>query len=349
MGTARARSPPHEARRARAAQRSCASHGHGAACSAQCVCGSAAPVSRVPRRAAPRTRRRTGTCDRAAVSRSDAPATRRARHLRRRRRCSTRRLTHETAARQRAARLRSRCDRSCAMRRSSSRASRVAGARSTAGSRGIAHAVATQFQRASSKRSQSSAAAPTVVSAQRARRVRHAHCVWQRGRARDVKPRWHLRERDGRTPWPVAGDVALRIGHRTRPGACGAEIFPLTGPSDANRTTLAARAADGEILISEEMRARSVSASMRSRASSARPAQPNVSRRVEPQAPAQRDRPPARATVRRPSAGARDDPGGARPMHDQQATAARSSCAAKPASARPRWSKPCAPRRASAA
>ena len=55
-------------------------------------------------------------------------------------------------------------------------------------------------------------------------------------------------------PWPVAGALALRIGIAQGQVLCGAELFPLTGRPTHVAHTLAARAADGEILISEEMR-----------------------------------------------------------------------------------------------
>jgi DNA-binding SARP family transcriptional activator len=57
------------------------------------------------------------------------------------------------------------------------------------------------------------------------------------------------------TPWPVAEGLALRIGITQGQVLCGAEIFPLTGRPTHVAHTLAARAADGEILISEELRA----------------------------------------------------------------------------------------------
>ena len=57
------------------------------------------------------------------------------------------------------------------------------------------------------------------------------------------------------TPWPVAGTLALRIGIAQGQVLRGAEIFPLTGRPTHIAHTLAARAADGEILISEELRA----------------------------------------------------------------------------------------------
>ncbi|HEY7641306.1 MAG TPA: BTAD domain-containing putative transcriptional regulator [Steroidobacteraceae bacterium] len=58
------------------------------------------------------------------------------------------------------------------------------------------------------------------------------------------------------TPWPVSGALALRIGIAQGQVLCGsAEIFPLTGRPTHVAHTLAARAADGEILISEELRA----------------------------------------------------------------------------------------------
>ncbi|MGH8237400.1 MAG: BTAD domain-containing putative transcriptional regulator, partial [Steroidobacteraceae bacterium] len=69
------------------------------------------------------------------------------------------------------------------------------------------------------------------------------------------------------TPWPVANALALRIGIAQGQVLCGAEIFPLTGRPTHVAHTLAARAADGEILISEELRA-----SLGERVSSARAA-----------------------------------------------------------------------------
>lgn len=57
------------------------------------------------------------------------------------------------------------------------------------------------------------------------------------------------------TPWPVAGALALRIGIAQGQVLCGSEIFPLTGRPTHIAHTLAARATDGEILISEELRA----------------------------------------------------------------------------------------------
>ncbi len=57
------------------------------------------------------------------------------------------------------------------------------------------------------------------------------------------------------TPWPTVGALALRIGIAQGQVLCGAEIFPLTGRPTHVAHTLAARAADNEILISEELRA----------------------------------------------------------------------------------------------
>ncbi len=57
------------------------------------------------------------------------------------------------------------------------------------------------------------------------------------------------------TPWPVANALALRIGVAQGQVLCGSEIFPLTGRPTHVAHTLATNAADGEILISEELRA----------------------------------------------------------------------------------------------
>jgi len=57
------------------------------------------------------------------------------------------------------------------------------------------------------------------------------------------------------TPWPAVGALALRIGIAQGQVLCGAEIFPLTGRPTHVAHTLAARAPDNEILISEELRA----------------------------------------------------------------------------------------------
>jgi DNA-binding SARP family transcriptional activator/class 3 adenylate cyclase len=57
------------------------------------------------------------------------------------------------------------------------------------------------------------------------------------------------------TPWPIANALALRIGIAQGQVLCTPEIFPLTGRPTHVAHTLATNAADGEILISEELRA----------------------------------------------------------------------------------------------
>ncbi len=73
------------------------------------------------------------------------------------------------------------------------------------------------------------------------------------------------------TPWPAP--LALRIGIAQGQVLCGAEIFPLTGRPTHIAHTLAARAADGEILISEELRAALGERLSGARAASAAPGQ----------------------------------------------------------------------------
>ncbi len=73
------------------------------------------------------------------------------------------------------------------------------------------------------------------------------------------------------TPWTVAGTLALRIGIAQGQVLRGAEIFPLTGRPTHVAHTLAARAADSEILISEELRASLGERINASRAASAAP------------------------------------------------------------------------------
>ena len=57
------------------------------------------------------------------------------------------------------------------------------------------------------------------------------------------------------TPWPIANALSLRIGIAQGQVLCASEIFPLTGRPTHVAHTLATNAADGEILISEELRA----------------------------------------------------------------------------------------------
>lgn len=74
------------------------------------------------------------------------------------------------------------------------------------------------------------------------------------------------------TPWPAVGALTLRIGIAQGQVLCGgAEIFPLTGRPTHVAHTLAARAADGEILISEELRASLGERISGARAASAQP------------------------------------------------------------------------------
>ncbi|HKU12762.1 MAG TPA: AAA family ATPase [Steroidobacteraceae bacterium] len=75
------------------------------------------------------------------------------------------------------------------------------------------------------------------------------------------------------TPWPAVGALALRIGIAQGQVLCAAEIFPLTGRPTHIAHTLAARAADGEILISEELRASLGERVSGTRAASALPGQ----------------------------------------------------------------------------
>ena len=79
------------------------------------------------------------------------------------------------------------------------------------------------------------------------------------------------------TPWPVTNALALRIGIAQGQVLCGAEIFPLTGRPTHIAHTLAARAEDGEILISEEVRA-----SLGERVSGARAAAGTQSGQADP-------------------------------------------------------------------
>lgn len=74
-------------------------------------------------------------------------------------------------------------------------------------------------------------------------------------------------------PWPVGGALALRIGIAQGQVLGGSEIFPLTGRPTHIAHTLAARAADGEILISEELRASLGERVSAARAASSQPGQ----------------------------------------------------------------------------
>jgi DNA-binding SARP family transcriptional activator/tetratricopeptide (TPR) repeat protein len=73
------------------------------------------------------------------------------------------------------------------------------------------------------------------------------------------------------TPWPAVGALALRIGIAQGQVLCGAEIFPLTGRPTHVAHTLAARAPDNGILISEELRASLGERVSGARAASAQP------------------------------------------------------------------------------
>jgi DNA-binding SARP family transcriptional activator len=75
------------------------------------------------------------------------------------------------------------------------------------------------------------------------------------------------------TPWPASSTLSLRIGITQGQVLCGAEIFPLTGRPTHVAHTLAARAGDGEILISEELRASLGERVSGTRAASSQPGQ----------------------------------------------------------------------------
>jgi len=75
------------------------------------------------------------------------------------------------------------------------------------------------------------------------------------------------------TPWPIANSLSLRVGIAQGQVLCGAEIFPLTGRPTHIAHTLAARAGDGEILISDEVRASLGERVSGTRASSGQPGQ----------------------------------------------------------------------------
>jgi len=82
-----------------------------------------------------------------------------------------------------------------------------------------------------------------------------------------------LQCRTASSSWTVPGSVALRIGIAQGQVLCGAEIFPLTGRPTHVAHTLAARAGDGEVLISEELRASLGERVNGARAPSAQPGQ----------------------------------------------------------------------------
>lgn len=63
-----------------------------------------------------------------------------------------------------------------------------------------------------------------------------------------------LRDMISAKPWPVASSLALRIGIAQGQVLCGGEVFPLSGRPTHEAHTLAARAQDGEVLISEDIR-----------------------------------------------------------------------------------------------
>jgi DNA-binding SARP family transcriptional activator/predicted negative regulator of RcsB-dependent stress response len=63
-----------------------------------------------------------------------------------------------------------------------------------------------------------------------------------------------LRDTIGREPWPVQGELSLRIGIAQGQVLSGPELFPLTGRPTRSAHALAARAAANEILISEDLR-----------------------------------------------------------------------------------------------
>ncbi|WP_116811302.1 BTAD domain-containing putative transcriptional regulator [Steroidobacter cummioxidans] len=64
-----------------------------------------------------------------------------------------------------------------------------------------------------------------------------------------------LRDVVNAKPWPVPCKLALRIGIAQGQVLCGSEVFPLSGRPTHEAHTLAAQARDGEVLISEDMRA----------------------------------------------------------------------------------------------
>src|SRR5262245_25244536 len=71
---------------------------------------------------------------------------------------------------------------------------------------------------------------------------------------RAVRAALMLRQRFPDDPWNVAGTLALRVGIAEGQVLSGAEPFPLTGRPPHVAHTLAARAQDGEILLSDEVR-----------------------------------------------------------------------------------------------
>ena len=242
---------------------------------------------------------------------------RRARRPRRRRRsrsttpaCTTFRTSpYRSAA--------SSCGRSCAMRHSRGAPRRPARARSAARSGRIASRSRRSFSVASRRRCTSSAAAPIAASAPTCSRCSAFRMPTATKPSARRRPRWCCRAWWRSTPGPSPTRSRLRIGIAQGQVLCGAEIFPLTGRPTHVAHTLATRAADGEILISEEIaRSRWANASARARrqraagqarcrcvAWSCRRCAARSARGV--------------ATLRRPPAGARDDPRGARSLHQQ--------------------------------
>ena len=105
------------------------------------------------------------------------------------------------------------------------------------------------------RRSRSSAAAPIAASAAMCSPCSAFRLRTATSRSAQRRPHWLLQSMVASTPWPVASALALRIGIAQGQVLCGSELFPLTGRPTHEAHTLAAQAADGEILISEELRA----------------------------------------------------------------------------------------------
>ena len=150
-------------------------------------------------------------------------------------RCSTIRRPRD-CARQRAGRSRSKRDRSCAMRRSSSRASKDCSNSKPARSRGIARAARREFQRRVQDAVQDFGGRADRRVGSNVLAVFGIPAAYGNEAERAARAALTLRDMRRQTRLARAGTLALRIGIAQGQVLCGAEIFPLTRPADARRT-----------------------------------------------------------------------------------------------------------------